>query len=232
MSKKNPLYKGLFVCLEGIDGAGKTTLAKQLVIQLQSQNIDAVLVEKNSSTFDNPFVTRHSSILSPLIWDTTPEAPLYLLGDNHWLHLIAAWLFLVDHARLQPLLVKHSVVISDGWYFKYLARFTLKANFDQSLVLHTFQQLTSPDQVIFVHLPPEVAANRKAIFSTAESGGMDNFSANPRDGFIAYQTKVQALLEEWSQAFGWNKIDGQTTESQLVEKVICALKQAICSPIT
>lgn len=207
---------GTFISLEGIDGAGKTTIAHQVVHHLAAHGLPAVLAEKNSGDFADPYVHTHSTVLSHLIWETAPDSPLYMLGDDHWFHLIAGWFALLDHCRISPLLREGKVVISDGWYFKYLARFKLKGHYDMELAYRTFEKIIKPDQVFLMEIDVEEAARRKHAFSAGETGAMDDKTVSNIDGFKRYQRQVQDVLHVHAERERWHRVTCETRAPNLI----------------
>lgn len=185
---------GVFVCFEGTDGAGKSTIARQVADRLTTPRSRIVFLEKNSPTVESGYATYHLTRLREVLWHYEPTAPLSELGDQHWLSLIASWFFAVQNCTLKPLLESAHTVICDGWYYKYLARFLLKAEpvSTQSRTLFSF--LEKPDYVILLDVEPRVAMSRKAALRPSESGALETDPTARIGGFIEYQSRVRQSL--------------------------------------
>lgn len=183
--------KGVLVCFEGGDAAGKTTLAFSVAEELQRRGMDFVMIDKKSvEGFQEPYLVDRLKDLRRVLWDYPPEAPLWEWGDHHWFHLIVSWFSILDHCRVQPLLNEGKLVIVDNWYYKFAARFLLKSDFDRHSVLSSFEHLSVPNLVIFVDVDPRIAVTRRAEFSATESGKLDGHTGGGVEDFICYQEKV------------------------------------------
>ena len=199
--------KGMFICFEGLDGSGKSTIAKEVVKLLKKENDKVIFLDKKSTDFDSGYVTSHMKAIKDILWDYAPDDPLNELGDHHWLYLNASWFSVLDKCKLQPLIEKGYTVVMDNWYFKFLARFSLKENFNFQLAQDCFSQLTAPDLTIFLDVDPEVAVSRREEFSISETGNMDGLSGRTSINFITYQSSVREKLKVRSIQENWLNID-------------------------
>jgi dTMP kinase len=186
---------GMFVCFEGGDAAGKTTLASSVIDELHRRGLSPVLVDKKSiEGFEDPYLTDRMRDLRRVLWDYPQDAPIWEWGDHHWFHLIVSWFSVLDRCKIQPLLRQGRCVIVDSWYYKLAARFLLKPHFERSFILSSFAHLTPPDLVILVDVAPQVAATRRETFSATESGRMDGHVNGDAEDFVNYQERVLAEL--------------------------------------
>jgi thymidylate kinase len=200
------LLPGVFVCFEGGDAAGKTTLASSVIEELRRRGHDPVLVDKKGTEGFDPVLTDRLRHLRVVLWDYPQDAPLWEWGDPHWFHLIVSWFSIVDRCRIQPLLREGRLVVADSWYYKLAARFLLKPEFDQGFIFQSFAHLTKPDLVLLVDVDPQVAVTRRETFSATESGRMDGSTKGDAEDFVRYQERV---LEQLRRLCGdsWVRID-------------------------
>ncbi|EKF9843356.1 hypothetical protein O1D38_003851, partial [Vibrio cholerae] len=140
--------------------------------------------------FTDPYISKHMAKLGDLIWRYDSDAPMWLLGDEHWFQLIASWFNVIDRCIVKPAIAEGKTVIVDNWMPKYMSRFSLKPNFDIHAFRNSISNLSTPDKVIFLNIAPSVAAKRKGTVNSSESGLMDGYDDVSISGFIDYQSKV------------------------------------------
>jgi len=224
-STGRPDARGLLICFEGIDGSGKSTVARQVSDRLQASGADVRFVEKKGVPFKDPYVASHMRSLQELIWEYQPDDPLDHLGDLHWLHLMAAWFAALDYAFVQPILASGSHVIIDNWFFKFLARFLLKDGTGMSSPVEmAFDRLSTPDLIVLLDVSPETAAERKTHFTVAEAGNLDGLLGRNRSNFITYQHKVGTVLLDLANRPGWLVINAEQDLRSIVDQVCSALR--------
>lgn len=139
---------GLFLVVEGIDGAGTTTQARRLCDALQAQEIDCHLTREPS---DGPIGKLLREIL----------AGGHKPNDATSLGL----LFAADRAdhlqrEIEPALAEGKVVISDRYYHSSLAY--QGSEEDRGWIATLNQRARKPDCTFFLEVDPEVAAKRRA----------------------------------------------------------------------
>ena len=211
--------QGMFICFEGGDAAGKSTLAQFLVDELRGRGLSAVLVDKKSAQgFSDACLETRMSDLRRVLWDYPPDAPLWEWGDHHWFHLIVSWFSVLDRCKVKPLLRNDNLVILDNWYYKFAARFSLKADFGRGFVQSCFSHLSVPDRVLLVDVDPRVAVLRRSEFSATESGRMDGHARGGAEDFVSYQEKVLRELHQFSDST-WVRLEAShATMDALVNK--------------
>jgi thymidylate kinase len=197
--------RGRLICFEGLDGAGKTTLAKKLAHALKNSGESAIFIERKNSIFPTHELTARMVILRELIWEYG-DLPLQDYGDEHALYNMASWFSVLDRCKIQPLLASGTTVVIDNWYYKFAARFKAKPHMDFQHVLRTFDHLCCPDLVIFLDVTPTVAVQRKQSFSKGECGNFDGLVGTTAENFLRYQQMVHAGLLELSQGGEWLRV--------------------------
>ncbi|HYK22161.1 MAG TPA: dTMP kinase [Pyrinomonadaceae bacterium] len=200
------MARGILVCFEGLDGAGKTTIARSVTNSLLNAGFPARLVERKDPDCDNEELTKRLELLKQLIWDYG-ELPITELGDYHALHNMASWFSAIDYRKIRPSLERGSIVIVDNWYFKFYSRFRVKPAIDPNLLQASFAHLTRPDLVVFLDVTPEVAAVRKGDFGKGETGFFDGYGQPSYTTFIEYQQKVRSVMKELAREEGWLSIE-------------------------
>lgn len=196
MNSGKEIARGCFVSFEGTDGAGKSTIARRVFEQVRGDTGDVVFLEKNRPIPTEPYAAFHLAKIREILWEYEPSAPLGVLGDFHWLHLIASWFHATYECSVRPHVEQGRVVIADGWHYKYLARFALKKAPLSVSVEAVFGGIPTPDRMILLDVDPAVAAQRKmGDLKPSESGELDGgVEVDRRRGFISYQTAVREVL--------------------------------------
>ena len=197
----------MFVALEGIDGAGKSTVAEGLCARFQSAGQpDVSLWRKSDHAIGDEWLNRRMAALRDLIWcDADSEPVLDVLGTHHYLYLHAAWFAALQARLVRPLReFPTTVAVADGWYYRTVAKAAIRGAIPISWGLSLFEHAGRPDVVVFLDVPPEVAwARRKGAFKPSEMGRWDGRTGEPYESFCTYQAEVRDLLARLAVEFSW-----------------------------
>jgi len=187
--------KGILVCVEGIDGSGKSTQLELLRDWLKDTGQDVIYTEWNSST---------------LISQTTKAAKKKNLLSPRTFSLLHA----VDFAdRLKqiiaPALKAGFIVLADRYAYTAFAR-DVARGVDAQWVRNTYDFAIKPDLALYFDIDPQIAmericANRAPKFYEA---GMDlNLSEDPYESYKIFQSRVTEEYHKMVDEFGLVKID-------------------------
>jgi dTMP kinase len=152
--------KGVFVCIEGLDGSGKTTHAHRLVQNLQNLGFDAVYTTEPSRGEFGRFI--RSSVLQ---------------GRKRVPRVMEALLFAVDRVdhvekEVKPALEAGKIVVSDRYVYSSLA-YQGAAGLDIYWIEKINRSTLAPDLAIYIDVPPEVVVKRirrkKSVMETLET---------------------------------------------------------------
>ena len=193
-SKKHD-YKGVLICVEGIDGSGKSTQIELLHSWLNSLNIDTILTQWNSSE---------------LISNTTKKAKKKNLLSGRTFSLLHA----VDFAdrlerTIKPALKAGFVVLADRYVYTAFAR-DVARNVDSKWVRNMYSFAIKPDVTFYFDVSPKdslerICANRQPKFYEA---GMDmKLSNNPYKSYVIFQKRIVEEYKQMVDEFDLIKID-------------------------
>lgn len=138
------MKKGFLIAIEGIDGSGKSTIAKELVKFLSSLGYDAVLLKEPSDSIYGQKIKEAEERLPP-----EEELRLFLLDRE------------VDvKERILPALEKGKIVVMDRYYYSNVA-YQSARGIDAKKILELNERIApKPDLVIILDVSPETALKR------------------------------------------------------------------------
>jgi len=139
--------RGTFICIEGLDGSGKTTHAHRLVRNLQRHGFDAVYTTEPSRGELGTFI--RGTILE---------------GKKRVPRVVEALLFAVDRVEhfekeVKPALKEGKVVVSDRCVYSSLA-YQGAAGLDIDWIEEINKYALPPDLALYIDVPPEVVVKR------------------------------------------------------------------------
>ena len=215
-SKKHA-YPGVLICVEGIDGSGKSTQIELLHSWLKSKGTDVILTQWNSSE---------------LISNTTKKAKKKNLLSGRTFSLLHA----VDFAdrlerTIKPALKAGFIVLADRYVYTAFAR-DVAREVDPKWVRNMYGFAIKPDLTFYFDVSPKdsldrICSNRQPKFYEA---GMDmKLSNNPYKSYIIFQNRIIEQYKSMVDEFGLIKIDALKSirEKQLFirKKVVEVLKE-------
>ena len=139
--------KGIFICIEGLDGSGKTTHAHKLVRNLQKKGFAAIYTTEPSKGELGKFI--RSSVLE---------------GEKRVPRVVETVLFAVDRVvhlekMVKPALKQGKIVVSDRCVYSSLA-YQGSAGLDLEWIEEINSFALPPDLAIYIDVPPEVVVQR------------------------------------------------------------------------
>jgi dTMP kinase len=172
-----PRRQGLFLALEGGEGAGKSTQARLLAIWLRDQGFDVV-------TTHEPGATKIGMRLRALLLDTAhvglaPRAEALMYAADRAEHV---------QSLIVPALERGSVVVTDRYIDSSLAYQGAGRQLDPGQIASLNQWATeglTPDLTVVLDLPPaEGLGRRRSSADRLESEPLD-FHQRVRDAFLS-----------------------------------------------
>ncbi|RUM50999.1 MAG: dTMP kinase [Hydrogenothermus sp.] len=202
--------KGVFIVFEGIEGAGKTTQAKNLYEYLNSIGKKSILTREPGGTKTG------KKIREILLSDTDemfpPKAELFLYEADRNFHI---------HNVIKPNLEKGINVICDRYIYSTLAYQGYARGLDINLI-KTLNDIATdgvfPDVVFLIDIPVEVSLQRLGNKKDRIEKESIDFHKRLRKGFLK-------IAEENKELF--YIIDGTKKEEEIFEEIIYIVKTKI-----
>ena len=192
---KNHDLKGVLICVEGIDGSGKSTQLDLLYSWLKSKYLDVILTCWNSSD---------------LISETTKRAKKKNLLSGRTFSLLHA----VDFAdRLEKVIIPAMkagfIVLADRYVYTAFAR-DVARDVDKKWVRNMYGFAIKPDLTLYFDVSAKVSlericTNRQPKYYEA---GMDlKLSNNPYKSYVLFQNRVIEQYKDMVDEYGLVKVD-------------------------
>ena len=190
----------MLIALEGIDGAGKSTVAREVTRQLQQASVDASFIDRKAWGGSEPGTAARTETLAQLIWGG--EASEDLFGPLHWIFLIASWYAALERTQPWPQ-DPDSVVVVDGWYYRPIAKTVVRAGADPAWLDSLFEFAVTPEIVVLLDVAPATAWARGTAFTEAEIGRWDGYHGAPDTAFCTYQGRIREELVRMAKCRNW-----------------------------
>ncbi len=184
--------EGVFICIEGLDGSGKTTQAKLLAKKLQ-KSYNAIYTAEPSHGNIGTFI-RESCLFRNQRLPSAVEALLFA-ADR------------LEHAENEvlPALRQGKTVISDRYVFSSLA-YQGATGLSLDWIEKINERAPRPDLAIFIDVDPQTVMQRlkpkKSVMETIET-----------------QRKVQGIYLKFAEKGELTRIDGNKSKNRVAEEL-------------
>lgn len=186
--------KGVFICVEGLDGCGKTTQTKRLVRRLKRKGFPAVYTAEPSRGKIGRFIKKH-----------------YLHGERRGSSVVEALLFAADRfehveSEVNPCIDEGKIVVSDRYYYSSFA-YQGAAGLDLEWIENVNMRAARPDLALFIDVAPEIVVNRlkrkKSVMENLET------QRRVRDVYLKFVEKGELV-----------RVDGNRSLQQVAESLL------------
>jgi len=185
--------KGVFICLEGLDGCGKTTQTRILTKRLRNEGYGAVSTAEPSRGRIGQFIRK-----------------CCLHGDKRLPPVVEALLFAADrfehvNNEVLPALKEGKIVVSDRYVYSSLA-YQGAAGLDLKWIEMVNEHAVRPDLAVFIDVDPETVIGRlKPKKSVMED--------------LQTQREVRKVYLKFVEKGDLTRIDGNKSESEVAETI-------------
>ncbi len=198
------LNKGYLIAIEGIDGSGKTTIAKRIVEWLSMRNISALYTSEPTKS-PIGLLIKEKIISAETRQDARIEALLFA-ADRLW-HVIN---------EILPALSKSNVVVTDRYYFSSIAyQGALGAPISWIREINKFAP--KPDLSIYIDITPEEAIRRKR-----KQGDVKKLFEN-----IEYLSRVRKIYLDLVSNGELTLISGMNPLEKVVDEALALVRKLL-----
>jgi dTMP kinase len=197
---KKVVSKGFFICLEGLDGCGKTTQAKLLVRRLR-RSCDAVYTAEPSGGRIGRFIKKYC-----------------LHSGKRGSGVVEALLFAADrfdHVEntVLPALNKGRIVVSDRYVYSSLA-YQGATGLDMEWIAKINEHAVRPDLAIFIDVDPETVVQRLK----PKKSVMENLET---------QRKVREVYMKFVEKGQLIRVDGNKSKSEVAQDLAAVARKLL-----
>jgi dTMP kinase len=195
--------KGIFICIEGLDGSGKSTQAKLLTKKLCKTGYPAVFTAEPSQGKIGKFIRKR--LFEQKRLPTTVEALLFA-ADR------------IEHVQntVIPALKEGKIVISDRYVYSSLA-YQGSAGLDLNWIETINANAQKPDLSIFIDVAPEMVLERLK----RKKSVMENLQT---------QLCVYEIYQKYVERGELKRVDGVKSKNEVLDvlytEVVCFLKKS------
>ncbi len=186
--------RGVFICIEGLDGCGKTTQTKLLVRRLRKMKRDAVYTAEPSRGRIGNFIRK------------------YCLHSNKRMSVVVeALLFAADRlehveCEILPALNEGKIVVSDRYVYSSMA-YQGAAGLDLKWIGMINEHAIRPELAIFIDVEPNTVIKRLK----SKKSVMENLET---------QLKVREVYMKFVEKEDLVKIDGNKPKSEVADAIL------------
>ena len=186
--------QGFFICVEGLDGCGKTTQTKLLVKKLRKKGYDAVYTAEPSRGQIGRFIKKYC-----------------LHGKKRVSRIVEALLFAADRfehveKEITPALNKGKIVVSDRYVYSSLA-YQGAAELNLKWIEQINKHAIHPDLALFLDVAPEIVVQRLK----PKRSVMENLET---------QLKVREVYIKFVKKGELVKIDGNRSKKEVANDIL------------
>ena len=183
----------MFICVEGIDGSGKTTQAHNLVEALKKEGFEAVYTTEPSNGVFGKMLRKH-------ILERSRRVPV----------VVEAVLFAVDRfdhieSEVKPLLKRGKIVVSDRYVYSSIA-YQGASSLSKKWLREINNRAIKPDLSIFIDVPPEIVIGRinrqRSVMETLQT------QERVREAYLKLVEEEELLV-----------IDGASPKKEVAERI-------------
>lgn len=192
---REQMRRGIFLCIDGIDGCGKSTHARLLKKWLNSMGLEVLITDEPT---DNPIGRIIKKSLSGKFY-LPVETEALLFAADRMQHIFKV---------VRPAIESGKIVITERYVYSSLA-YQHARGLPMGWLEEINRWAIEPDLTIIIDLPVEIAMRRKK-----RRGNLDKFE---RD--LGLQRKVRENYLQIARDKGLKVIDGRRSVEEVQEEI-------------
>lgn len=197
----------VYICLEGLKGAGKTTLFNYLVSRLEEENVDFSTVSPTRSTGESSLIERLFIKYPSLKERRFPRIFLYAHRSN----------FAAKNADWSKPLILGERSLTTSYATKWSSS-PLRKWFNLSVINLLENKIKAPDHVIYLDVPYEVLRNR--IEKRDKARDIDDTDSRLKEMETAYFEMMDNCHINRILNVKWHRISGEGDVVEIGEKIL------------
>jgi len=193
--------RGFFICVEGLDGCGKTTQTKILVDRLKKRGYDALYTAEPSHGKIGVFIKKYC-----------------LHGERRVSSIVEALLFAADRfehveREIIPALAEGKIVVSDRYLYSSLA-YQGAAGLDLNWIKKVNEHALTPNLAIFIDVKPEIVVQRLK----PKKSVMENLET---------QRKVREVYLKFLESGELVRVDGNKSKEEVSDEILSIVLRSL-----
>lgn len=197
---------GKFIYICGLDGSGKTTLAKSL-----EESLNKISHAKYVSLSENkPYIKCLNRISKKLKSNRWNEFPNFFRGSTWAMEMLSVSLY-----EIKPLLDNDCTVIMDRFYICNKVYSSLEDNTELEVLNHIHNTMPEPDIILYLDVDVNIANER------IEKRGIER---TPKESIDNLKKAKGLYTKHLSQCKNVFVIDGNLSKDKIFEQAINYLK--------
>ncbi|MEM9549231.1 MAG: hypothetical protein AAGA77_24815 [Bacteroidota bacterium] len=198
-----------WICITGLDGAGKSSLVKNILEDKEWQGQKVVREVTIWDYFTLPPEERFLHVKSKLDVDNYLGRLDTVSRSYFLLHCLAHSVHLARKSDVD-------IAILNGYWYKYMASEVAYGG-DREKLVKWAEILPEPETIFVLNIPISTAAERKEFFSGYESGFPNN---RDKKAFAKFQVKVHDAFDEIMKNKKTHSLNGEKTLNELKNEVL------------
>ena len=206
--------QGLYICLEGLKGAGKTTLFEYVIERLEKEGVDFSRVSPTRSSGTTNLLERMVKKYPRLKDNRLMRVFLYAQRSNH-ASRTAEW-------NKELIIGERSLITSYATKWK---KSSILRWLNLSIIDALENQIHSPDYVIYIDVPHDVLRTR--IETRDKERDIDDTAERLKDNELAYRHMMNGKSRSRIGEVQWLTVSGVGDKKDVAESVYALIMQKL-----
>ena len=204
--------KGVYICLEGLKGAGKTTIFNNLVTKLREKEVDFSTVSPTRSSGNVHLIERLMKKFPSLKSKRLPRIFLYAHRSN----------YAAAHANWNKPLILGERSIATSFATKW-SHSSIRTQFNFGIINLLENKIRTPDYVIYIDVPHDIL--RERIDSRDKERDMDDSVSRLKEMEEAYLQMMNHCQIKRMSNVKWIQVSGVGSPESICGNILELITQ-------